>query len=78
MAGDSSLQVLAAPSDYRVDDHAFFRVDLGRATGARYCTSFVQTLAGDYFLNIELFAYSAEELQQVASSLQPISISENE
>jgi len=78
MAGGSSLQVLAAPSEYRVDDHAFFRVDLGRATGARYYTSFVRTLTGNYFLNIELFAYSAEELQQVASSLQAISISENE
>jgi len=38
----------------------------------------VQTLAGNYFLNIELFAYSAEEPQQVASFLQGISISENE
>jgi len=77
MAGAGSLQVLAPPAEYRVDDHVFFRADLTRAAGARYYTCFVQTLAGNYFLNIELFAYSAEELNRVASSLQAISVSEN-
>ena len=75
MAGASSLQIVAAPAEYRVDDHLFFRADLARATGARYYTSFVQTHAGEYFLNIELFAYSSEELDRVASCLQAISIS---
>jgi len=77
MASAGSMQILAAPAEYQVDGHVFFRADFTRATGARYYTSFVQTLTGSYFLNIELFAYSAEELKQVASSLQAISISEN-
>ena len=76
MAGASSMQIAVPPAEFRVDDHLFFRADLTRATGARYYTSFVQTHAGKYFLNIELFAYSAEELQRVASCLQAISISE--
>lgn len=77
MAASSSMQIVAPPAEYRVDDHAFFRVDMIRSTGARYYSSFVQTLAGNYYLNIELFAYSADELSQVASSLQAISISRN-
>ena len=60
-----------------MDEHAFFRADMTSAAGARYYTSFVQTLAGNYLLNIELFAYSAEELNRVASCLQAISVSEN-
>ena len=75
MASAGSMQIAAAPMEYRVDDHLFFRADMARATGARYYTSFVQTHAGNYFLNIELFAYSAEELDRVASCLQAISIS---
>ncbi len=76
MAQASSMEIVAAPAQYQVDGHAFFRADLARATGARYYSSFVQTLAGNYFLNIELFAYSMDELNQVASCLQAISISE--
>lgn len=76
MAG-SSMQIVAGPAEYRVDDHLFFRADLTRASGARYYTTFAQTRAGNYVLNIELFAYSAEELERVASCLQAISISEN-
>jgi len=75
MAGAGSMQIVAAPAEFRVDDHLFFRADMTRATGARYYTSFVQTHAGKYFLNIELFAYSAGELDRVASCLQAISIS---
>jgi hypothetical protein len=77
MAGVTSMQIVAAPAEYHVDEHVFFRADLARASGARYYSSFVQTLAGNYFLNIELFAYSPEELKLVASSLQAISISGN-
>ncbi len=75
MAGANSMRIIASPSGYQVDAHAFFRADMERATGAKYYTSFVQTLAGDYLLHIELFAYSKEELDTVASSLQAISIS---
>lgn len=77
MSGANSMEIIGAPAEYHVDDHGFFRADLARATGARYYTSFVQTLAGNYFLNIELFAYSTKELEQVASCLQAIAISEN-
>jgi thiol-disulfide isomerase/thioredoxin len=77
MAEAGSLEIFAAPAEYRVDGHAFFRADLTRATGARYFTSFVETQAGNDVLNIELFAYSADELDRLASSLQAISISEN-
>jgi hypothetical protein len=33
--------------------------------------------AGDYLLSIEIYAYSSDELQQVAASLQSISISDD-
>jgi hypothetical protein len=77
LAAVSSLQVTATPSEFRVDDHAFFRADLQRATGARYYTTVVQTLAGDYLLHIELFAACKGELEQVASALQAITISDD-
>jgi hypothetical protein len=75
MAGAGSMQIVKPPAEYRVDHHPFFRADMARATGARYYTSFVQTQAGNYLLNIELFAYSAEELDRAATCLEAISIS---
>jgi thiol-disulfide isomerase/thioredoxin len=75
IADASSMQVTSAPSEFRVDDHAYFRTDLQRAIGAKYYTTVVQTLAGDYLLHIELFAYSKGELDQIASALEAITIS---
>jgi len=40
--------------------------------------SMVQTVAGDYLLNIEVYAYSADELQRVTASLQSMSISDED
>jgi len=40
--------------------------------------SLVKTMAGDYLLNIEMYAYSLEELQQGSASLQSMSISDDE
>lgn len=73
----SELQVTAGPSEFRVDEHTFFRIDLQRATGARYYTTVVQTQAGDYLLHIEFFADSKRELDEIGSALQAITISDD-
>jgi hypothetical protein len=75
----SGMKSIAAASEFHVNKHSFVRADFERSVGAaRIYQSFLQTIAGDYLLTIEIYAYSLDELQQAAVSLQSMSISEEE
>ena len=75
----SGLKPTGPACEFQVNKHPFVRADFDRAIGALHVyQSFVQTIAGDYLLTIEIYAYSVDELQQVASSLQSMSISEED
>src|SRR4029077_3262817 len=75
----SGLKPTGPASEFQVNKHPFVRADFDRAVGALHVyQSFVQTIAGDYLLTIEIYAYSVDELQQVASSLQSMSITEED
>lgn len=74
-----STKVLAPAEEFAVKGHAFLRADFERvADGNRIYFSQIQTLAGDYLPNLELYASSQQELQQVADSLQSMSIADEE
>jgi len=73
------MKIVGTASEFQVNKHSFVRVDFERGAGAIHIyQSFVQTVAGDYLLNIEIYAYSLDELQQVAASLQSMSITDEE
>jgi thiol-disulfide isomerase/thioredoxin len=79
MALASSSKILAPASEFMVNKHQFLRADFERPSGAtRVYQSYVQTLSEDYLLTIEIFASSPAELQQIAASLQSMSITEDE
>lgn len=79
MAAASGMKVAAPPSEFNVKQHPFLRADFEQSSGGvRLHHAYIQTLTGDYLLTIELFASSQNELQQVASSLQSFSFSEDE
>ena len=70
--------MLGPPSEFMVKEHSFLRVDFEQSSGgSRVYYAFVQTLAGDYLLAIEVIASSASELQQIAASLQSMIISDD-
>lgn len=75
----AGLKPTSPASEFHVNKHAFVRADFERSVGAvSLYQSFVQTVAGDYLLTIEIYAYSTEELRQVVASLQSMSISDDE
>ena len=75
VAASSGMKAVGPASQFTVNDHQFLRADFERTSGpSRICYSYVQTLARDYLLVIELFASSPEELQQIAAFLQSVSI----
>jgi thiol-disulfide isomerase/thioredoxin len=75
----SGMAIIGTPSEFQVNKHPFVRGDFERSVGALHVyQSYVQTIAGDYLLTIELFASSQEELQQIAASLQSMSITDDE
>ena len=75
VAASSGMKAVSPASQFTVNDHQFLRADFERTSGpSRICYSYVQTLARDYLLVIELFASSPEELQQIAAFLQSVSI----
>jgi thiol-disulfide isomerase/thioredoxin len=77
MAVASGLKLFAQASEYTVNKHQFLRADFERSSGGPHVyQSYVQTLSEDYLLTIEVFASSPDELQQVAASLQSMSITE--
>jgi thiol-disulfide isomerase/thioredoxin len=79
MSAASGLKLTSPASEFHVNKHPFVRADFEHSVGAvQVYQSFVQTIAGDYLLSIEIYGYSAEELQRVAASLQSMSITEDE
>ncbi|HKW34279.1 MAG TPA: hypothetical protein VJN92_14800 [Candidatus Acidoferrum sp.] len=79
MSAASGLRLTGPPVEFRVNKHPFVRADFDRSVGAVHMyQSMVQTIAGDYLLTVEVYAYSADELQKVAASLQTMTISEEE
>ena len=74
-AAAASLKPVGTASEFQVNKHGFVRADFERGVGAVHIyQSFVQTVAGENLLTIEIYAYSLDELQQVASSLQSMII----
>jgi len=79
MSGASGLKLTGPPVEFRVNKHPFVRADFDRSVGALHMyQSMVQTIAGDYLLTIEVYAYSADELQKVAASLQTLTIADQD
>lgn len=79
LAAASGLKLTGPPVEFRVNKHVFVRADFDRSIGSlRMYQSMVQTIAGDYFLTIEIYASSADEFQQAAASLQTMTISDED
>lgn len=79
MSAAASLKLTGPPVEFRVKKHPFVRADFDRGVGAVHMyQSMVQTVAGDYLVTIEIYAYSTEELQQLAASVQTMAISDEE
>ena len=79
MSAAASLKLAGPPVEFRVKKHPFVRADFDHGVGAVHIyESMVQTVAGDYLVTIEIYAYSTEELQQLAASLQTMAISDEE
>src|SRR5712664_2238083 len=79
MAVASGLKLFAQASEYAVTKHQFLRADFERSSGGTHVYQpYFQTLSEDYLLTIEIFASSPDELQQVAASLQSMSITEED
>ena len=78
MASVGQMKLLAPAAGFEVARHKFLRADFERSLGAlHYYQTIVETIAGDSVLHIEILAASAEELRQIADSLQNMEI-ENE
>jgi hypothetical protein len=79
LAAAPGMKIVGAASEFQVNKHSFVRADFERGAGAVHIyQSIVQTVAGDYLLSIEIYAYSLDELRQVAASLQSMSITERD
>jgi hypothetical protein len=79
MAVASGLKLFAPASEYVVNKHQFFRADFERTSGGTHVfQSYVQTLSEDYLLTVDIFASYPDELQQIAASLQSMSITEED
>jgi len=71
MAVASSAKLMGPANKYDVKEHNFLRVDMERNVGGtRLYQAYVQTASEDYLLTIEIYATSAEELQNVGETLQ--------
>jgi hypothetical protein len=69
------LKVAAPASETKWNNHPFIRADFLRTVGSLHLSlSTLETNAGDSLLTIELLAYSPEEVQQVVSILEGLSI----
>jgi len=79
MATASGMKIIARASEFP-GEQTFLRTRRFRAQRrvVRIFQSLVQTIAGDYLLTIEIYAYSTDELQQAAASLQYMAISDEE
>lgn len=79
MATASNLKIATAPAEFHVNKHQFARADFERSVGSlRVYQSYVQSVAGDYLLTVEIYASSMDELQQAAASLQSMAITDED
>ncbi|MBS1866286.1 MAG: redoxin family protein, partial [Acidobacteria bacterium] len=79
MAAASSGKLMQPASEFVVKDHPFVRADLDRMAGGMHVyQSYVQTLAGDYLLTIEIYATSAEELRKAVLTLNTMVIRDDQ
>ena len=70
-----NLKILGSISEFTANHHQFLRTDFEHSIRSLHVyKSRVRTSAGAYMLDIEINAYSLDELQQVAGFLQTISI----
>jgi len=79
MASMTQLKPLAPASAFELKKHKFVRADFERSSGAlRYYLSFVQTVAGDFLLKIDVVAETPEQLNKIAETLRTMEIVEPE
>lgn len=79
MAAASDMKIVAPALEFLVKDHQFLRVDFERSAGrSRMYQSQIQTLAGDSLLTIDIFATSTDELQKIASTMQTMTIKDED
>jgi hypothetical protein len=79
MSAASGMKLTGSPVEFRVKQHPFVRADFDRGVGAVHMyQSIVETIAGNFLLTVEIYAYSSDELQQVAAFLQTMTISDDE
>jgi thiol-disulfide isomerase/thioredoxin len=79
MARAQNMKLIAEANKYEVNGHEFARADFERGAGDRKAyEAYVQTLAGDYMLTIEIYATSADELQRASESLKSVMIKDEE
>ena len=79
MVNAGQTKLVAPTASFDVAGHKFLRADFERSIGGaiHYFIGIVETKAGGSLLHIEIYAASAEELSQVADTLQTMKI-ENE
>ena len=79
MAAASDMKIVAPALEFLVKDHQFLRVDFERGAGRSHMyQSQIQTLAGDSLLTIDIFATSTDELQKIASTMQTMTIKDDD
>ena len=75
MAAVTQLKPLAPAGTFEVKNHRFVQADFERSSGAlHYFQSYVQTVAGEYLLDIQVLAESPEQLHQITDTLQTMQI----
>jgi thiol-disulfide isomerase/thioredoxin len=79
MATATGAEVIGSASEFQVKGHSFLRADLVRSmAGSKIYHSYVQTLAGDYLVTIEIYSLSQDEMQKIASSLQSMTVKDED
>ncbi len=79
IASVGQMKLLAPAVGFEVARHKFLRADFERTMGAlHYYQSIVETTASGSLLHIEILAASAEELRQIADTLQTMEVEDEE
>ena len=73
-----NMKIIAGPTKFKVKEHEFVRADFERSTPSEMYRAYIQTVAQDQLLTIEIFAATTDELQKIADSLQSMEISNND
>ncbi len=76
MVNAGQTKLLTSLVSFEVAGHKFLRADFERSIGGaiHYFLGIVETKAGGSLLHIEIYAVSAEELHQIANTLQTMKI----